>query len=251
MCAGVEGSCASETVIFALVTGFRVLTIISVNEMFSPSNLKTSGIKFPPDATASLRASVVVVVDVVVVAFDEPPPPPPPLLEELLEELLPEEPLLSVLEMLPDLEVEMLTDPFVPIAVTVYEHVDVPIVNCHDAELAELCDNDPRLFEDASPDLSEQPESDMEIATSRFPPTRTLPNTVMVAPVDALEDDVEAVNDLKSTTLIVVSAANVSLTESINTESKLFNPELVGRMSLNVAVVDAPELIVVEKPDAE
>lgn len=61
------------------------------------------------------------------------------------------------LVMLPDFDVEIVTDPFVPVPVTVYEHVDDPIVTCHDAELAELCDKDPRLFDDVSPDLSEQP----------------------------------------------------------------------------------------------
>lgn len=179
-----------------------------------------------------------------------PPPPPPPLLDELLLDP-PGLPLLSELDILPDLEVEMLTDPFVPAAVTVYEHVDEPIVTCHDAELAELCDNDPKLFDDVSPVFSEQPDSEIDRVTSRFPPTRTLPNTVTVALDAALEEDDDVVNDLKSTEFIVVSATKVSLTESIKIESKLFNPELVGRTSLNVAVVDAPELIVVEKPDAE
>ncbi len=125
------------------------------------------------------------------------------------------------------------------------------IVICHDAELAELCDKDPKLFEDVSPDFSEQPESEIESVTSRFPPTSTLPNIVTVSPFAAVEDDVVVVSDLKSTTFIVVSAAYVSLTESIRTESKLFSPELVGRMSLNVAVVEALEATVVEKPEAE
>jgi len=123
------------------------------------------------------------------------------------------------------------------------------MVTCHDAEPAALCDNDPRLFEDVSPDFSEHDESDTDSVTSRLPPTSTLAKIVTVDPVVADDSD-EVVKDLKSTTFTVVSATNVSLTESMNMELKLFKPELVGRIPLNAAVVDVPALTVVEKPDA-
>lgn len=153
------------------------------------------------------EATVVVVgLAVVVVSFPPPPPPPPP------PELPPPPsvvvvPLLSGLETVPDLVDETLTEPFVPVAVIVYEHVELPIVSCHDAEPCELCVKEPKFFEEVSPVFKVHEEGDSDNVTSRFPPTSTLLVIVIVALVAADDAEEDAVSDLMSTTLTVVLAA--------------------------------------------
>lgn len=102
--------------------------------------------------------------------------------------------------------------------------------------------------------MTRQSDGELELILTSgliLPPAVTVAETENTAFLEAEEALVVFLSDFMSMEFIVVSATAVSETESSIIDENLFKPEVVALMSVNVAVVDAPVVMLVLNPEPE